>query len=201
MKYHDLQSRAPEQIFLIQGTETLYESLLQDISIHVLSESMKLSRFTKDDAATVRSFNLERVGESWLVIYFAVFQNDAAQSLLKTLEEPNDGIHIVFITPHPYLVPQTIRSRVRITQVHEDTAEQIKVSKKDFDTFIKEKLATESIDASEKRALASNFLDIVEQTVRGEPEKSKVVYEVKDMLYKANMPTKQVMEYLAAMIF
>lgn len=202
MTYKDLKNLSPEQVFLIQGNEGFAKELIETIHKELFCEERILSRFTKDDAAFVRSYNLERKGEAWLVVFFAVFQNDAAESLLKTLEEPNEGIHIVFITPHPYLVPQTIRSRVRIlTESKESLTEYKTISKKEVDLFIKEKLTSETIDPSEKRAYATAFLDAIENTCRKNPEKAKVLYEAKDMLYKANMPTKQVIEYVASLVF
>jgi predicted transcriptional regulator len=75
-------------------------------------------------------------------------------------------------------------------------------SKKAVQEYVKENFGSESDeDASVRRAKATVFLDQLEQHVRNSPEKSKVVYEAKEMLFKANMPTKQVVEYAVAMVF
>ena len=127
----------------------------------------------------------------------------AFNAFLKTLEEPNEGIYIVLVTPHPYLVPQTIRSRVRL--ILGNTEMEIPdylSSKKVLLEYVKEVFGKESEeDASTRRAQATVLLDNIEHKVKDDPEKLKAVYEAKDMLFKANMPTKQVMEYLVAMIF
>lgn len=194
---------SPEQIFLVQGQPDFFDTLVENVSSKVINtEYLKLSRFTKEDAQSVVSFNLERPPESWLLIYFDVFMNDSAQILLKTLEEPNEGIHIVLVTPHPYLVPQTIRSRVRLILSHTEiqTPEYLS-SKKELAKYIKEVIGSEDTDAGERRAQATHLLDAIEQKVKDEPEKLKAVYEAKDMLFKANMPTKQVVEYLVAIVF
>ncbi len=199
-----LTELAPEQIFLIQGDTVFFDSFVENISEKITSvEYFKLSRFGKEDAQTLVSFNLERTPSSWCLVYFDVFMTDAAQILLKTLEEPNEGIYIVLVTPHPYLVPQTIRSRVRLILGNtEMETPQYLSSKKALLEYVKEVFGKESEeDASTRRAQATVLLDNIEHKVKADPEKLKVVYEAKDMLFKANMPTKQVVEYLVAMIF
>lgn len=199
-----LISYQPEQIFLIQGNENTFAELTEDISSSVITlEKQRLSRFTVEDARTLVSFNLERAPDSWCVIYFDVFMNDAAQALLKTLEEPREGIYIVLVTPHPYLIPQTIRSRARlIPEVLLTEAPEYFKSKKTVQDYVKENFSSESDeDASVRRAKATVFLDALETHVRTSPEKVSSVYEAKEMLFKANMPTKQVVEYAVAMVF
>lgn len=202
--HNRLISYAPEQIFLIQGNAETFRNLVEDTSLVVPNvERQALSRFTIEDARNLVEFNLERAPNSWCVIYFDVFMTDAAQALLKTLEEPKEGIYIVFVTPHPYLIPQTIRSRVRlIPDVLMTEAPEYLKSKKLVEEYVKENFGSESDeDASVRRAKATVFLDALEAHVRTSPEKSKVVYEAKEMLFKANMPTKQVVEYAVAMVF
>lgn len=202
--YTKLTALAPEQVFLLQGQKSFFNALIQNISEKVPNlEYVELSRFAKDDAQSLVSFNLERNPGSWCLVYFDVFMTDAAQILLKTLEEPNEGIYIVLVTPHPYLVPQTIRSRVRL--ILGNTEMEIPdylSSKKVLLEYVKEVFGKESEeDASTRRAQATILLDNIEHKVKDDPEKLKAVYEAKDMLFKANMPTKQVVEYLVAMVF
>lgn len=201
--YKKLTELAPEQIFLVQGTETFFEKLIENISTKVTNlEYLKLSRFAKEDAQTLVSFNLERGPGAWCLVYFDVFMTDASQILLKTLEEPTEGIHIVLVTPHPYLVPQTIRSRVRLilSELEIEIPEYIS-SKKAITQYIKEVIGNEDIDASDRRAEATKLLDALEQAFKDSSEKLEYIYKAKDMLFKANMPTKQVVEYLVAMVF
>ncbi len=202
--YKTLVDLAPQQVFLLQGNTETFLQLVADTTEqtpHLHQES--LSRFTIEDAQKVISFNLERESGSWCVVYFDVFVRDAAEVLLKTLEEPREGIYIVFITPHPYLIPQTIRSRVRLIPTNViNTTPQYLSSKKALQEYIKETFSSDSEeDASTRRAHATVLFDALEHHVRNSPEKIKAVYEAKDMLFKANMPTKQVVEYLITMIF
>lgn len=202
--YKKLISYAPEQIFLIQGNLETFKGLVDDTSLAIQNvEGQSLSRFTIEDARSLVSFNLERAPASWCIVYFDVFMSDAAQVLLKTLEEPREGIYIVFVTPHPYLIPQTIRSRVRLIPdvLLTETPEYFK-SKKTVQEYVKENFGSDSEeDASVRRAKATVFLDNLETHVRTSPEKVSSVYEAKEMLFKANMPTKQVVEYAVAMVF
>ncbi|MEK7227963.1 MAG: hypothetical protein AAB681_01240 [Patescibacteria group bacterium] len=202
--YKKLVSYSPEQIFLIQGNVETFRGLVDDTSLVIQNvEVQSLSRFTVEDAKNLVEFNLERMPNSWCLVYFDVFMNDAAQTLLKTLEEPKEGIFIVFVTPHPYLIPQTIRSRVRlIPEVLLTEAPEYLKSKKAVQEYIKETFGSESDeDASIRRSKATVFLDALEAHVRTSPEKVSTVYEAKEMLFKANMPTKQVVEYAVAIIF
>jgi hypothetical protein len=202
--YHTFLSYNPEQIFLLQGSQESFITLVDDVYTQALSlEHQKLARFTVEDAHTLVTFNLERLPGSWCVVYFDVFMRDAAEILLKTLEEPNQGIYIVFITPHPYLIPQTIRSRVRLISETLQVAKPAYMKNKQaMLEYVKETFGKESDeDASVRRAQATVFLDVIEQHVRSSPYKAKIVYEAKDMLFKANMPTKQVVEYAVSMIF
>lgn len=205
--YQKLFFYKPEQVFLIQGDEKVFASLVEDVSKEDVSlEQQKLSRFTMEDAKGLVTFNLERGENSWCVIYFDVFVPDAAQVLLKTLEEPREGIYIVFVTPHPYLIPQTIRSRARIVPseglAFGDTEGEPKyfASKKEVSEYIKV-FGDEDIEASDRRAMATVFLDALEKHFRGDREKAKSIYEAKEMLFKANMPTKQVVEFVVAMVY
>ena len=71
--YKKLTDLAPEQIFLVQGTEIFFEKLIENISTKVINlEYLKLSRFSKEDAQTLVSFNLERGPGAWCLVYFDV---------------------------------------------------------------------------------------------------------------------------------
>lgn len=200
-----ITSLSPQQVFLIQGDSSLCELVVSELATARVSyEARYLSRFTIEEAKEVVQWNNEHAGNpDWLVVYTTLFISDAAQVLLKTLEEPGRDVCIVFVTPHPYLVPQTIRSRVRLllgTQLQENNAvPEYMQSKKVFLDYIKEVLGDEDTDASERRAQATILLDTLEHLCKKSPEKVDYVYKAKTMLYKANMPTKQVMEYVATM--
>lgn len=202
-----ITSLSPQQVFLIQGNSSLCEQLVNELATaHISYEVQYLSRCTIEDAKEVVRWNNEHAGTpDWLIIYTTLFISEAAQVLLKTLEEPGREVRIVFVTPHPYLVPQTIRSRVRLllgTQLQESgVVPEYMQSKKVFLDYIKDVLGDEDIDASERRAQATILLDTLEHLCKKFPEKVDYIYKAKTMLYRANMPTKQVMEYVATMTF
>lgn len=199
-----IKGLSPQQVFLIQGDAALLSDLASKLTEKSIFAEVKiLSRFTMDDAHELVTWNIDNTGnESWCVVYFDIFVADAAQVLLKTLEEPGAGVHMVLITPHPYLVPQTIRSRVRLllTDVVQETPAYL-TSKKALNEYIKDVLGNEDIEASDRRAEATKLLDAFEHKMKGDPVKIEYIYKAKEMLYKANMPTKQVVEYLATMVF
>lgn len=201
--FKTLQSFSPQRVFLVQGNIETFNTLVEDTLVQISElESQSLSRFTMEDAQRVVEFNLERKSGSWCIVYFDVFVPEAAQVLLKTLEEPRENIYIIFVTPRPYLIPQTIRSRVRlIPNIISNIEPKYLSSKQSLLEYVKETFGDDSVDASVRRAQAAILFDNLEYHNREDREKVKVVYEAKDMLFKANMPTKQVVEFLVTMLY
>ncbi|MBP6857630.1 MAG: hypothetical protein KBC11_00315 [Candidatus Pacebacteria bacterium] len=201
--FKTLQSFSPQRVFLVQGNIETFNTLVEDTLVQISElESQSLSRFTMEDAQRVVEFNLERKSGSWCIVYFDVFVPEAAQVLLKTLEEPRENIYIIFVTPRPYLIPQTIRSRVRlIPNIISNKEPKYLSSKQSLLEYVKETFGDDSVDASVRRAKATTLFDSLEHYVQKDSEKLKVVYEAKDMLFKANMPTKQVVEFLVTMLY
>lgn len=198
--FEQISSYQPEQVFLFQGDEAYFDQIIKGSASKI--EIKKLSRFTVEDAKDAVDFNLERPSQSFYLIYFDIFVRDAAEILLKTLEEPKQGIYIVFVTPHPYLLPQTIKSRARIVNNESLNIEIPKYlnSKKEVLEYIKV-FGDEDIEASTRRALATNFLDTLEKHFRNDLKKIGYIYKGKEMIFKANMPTKQVVEYVVIMVY
>ncbi|MCC7436466.1 hypothetical protein IT402_01155 [Candidatus Nomurabacteria bacterium] len=202
--FKELTNYYPQTVFLIQGDKNTFDSLVEDVSKEIPSpENFNLSRFTIEDAKKIVEFNLEREPNSWCIVYFDVFVSDAAQVLLKTLEEPRENIYIIFVTPRPYLIPQTIRSRVRLVTNNISNIEpKYLSSKQSLLEYIKKTFGSESEEeASVKRAQATILFDNLEHKNKKDSEKIRVIYEAKQMLFKANMPTKQVVEYLVTMLY
>lgn len=80
--------------------------------------------FTIDDARTLRAWQTmaSGAGEKKVFIVYTDFINHEAQNtLLKTLEEPVDGTHIIFAVPKPETLLPTLLSRVRILKPHLET--------------------------------------------------------------------------------
>jgi len=147
----------------------------------------------------------EGTGEARLVMcFFSIFSPDAAQVLLKSLEEPDMDTTVVLMTPYPYLVPATIRSRTRLihTDITPEQSHAIKVISRDaMLAQIKEEFASDADeDAATRRAKAVQLLDMLEAHVRKHPAKASIIYKAKDMLFAGNLPTKYVLEYAASMV-
>lgn len=66
------------------------------------------------------------------VIIFASATAEAQNALLKTLEEPPAGALIVFVTPSPYLLLPTVRSRAQTVRLSASTTQKV-----DLDQFMK----------------------------------------------------------------
>ena len=198
----DLDQYNPAHAFLIQGSELDFEMLT--IIYHdrgVLELALTMSRCTVEDAQTIVTFNMQSNGqERWCIAYFPVFSPEAAQALLKTLEEPSVGTRIAFVTPYPYLIPLTIRSRTIMVNTPFDTFKKA-ITKKDAEAVIKDTLADDHIDAADRKAHAIALLDALEQHVAHNHVKARAIYKAKDLLFKANIPVKQVAEYAVDTVF
>lgn len=196
----DFSQYAPQQGFLMQGDETVFERLVAElVAIDPLVQALSMPRFTIEHARDVASFAIEGTGEQrTFVIFFSFFSSEAAQVLLKSLEEPASQTTIVFVTRYPYLVPQTVRSRLML--LSHDTYDQTKkTTKKIIETIVKES-AEKDDDAAVRRSRAIALLDDLELSVRDSALSSRAVYEAKEMLLRANLPTKFVLDYVATVI-
>ena len=163
---------------------------------------MRVPRFTVDYASDIAHFAVEGDGtERVCVVYFSVFSPDAAQVLLKSLEEPAPLTTVIFVTPYPYTVPMTIRSRVSLIQGERSKVVEKKMTKAQALEYVKKELSSDSDDdAATRRANAVSMLDQLEHQCKGDAAKAHTIYEAKHMLFAANMPTKFVMEYVVSMV-
>ena len=199
----DFTQYLPQRIFLVQGDQGEYEALTESLrGQYGLVHGLSVSRFTVDQAKTVSYFALEGDGsERVMVVYFSVFSPDAAQVLLKALEEPDMQTTIILMTPYPYVVPLTIRSRVGLIQTQRAHALGTKRTRTEALEYIKKELSSEGEeDAATRRALAVQMLDDLEVEVSKDARKARAIYEAKHMLFKANLPTKFVMEYVVTAV-
>lgn len=205
MTIETLLAHAPQKTFLVQGNEDAFDALLATAMVgYPLASGMSVPRFTMDHAKSLVEFINEGTGESRIFIcFFSLFSPDAAQVLLKSLEEPDQDTTIILMTPYPYLVPATIRSRTRLihTDVEAVAASVKNISRDALLAQIKEEFASDAEDdAATRRAKAVLILDMLEAYVRATPAKAAIIYKAKDMLFSANMPTKYVLEYAASMV-
>ena len=116
--------------------------------------------------------------------------------LLKALEEPHENATVIIVTPYPYTFPATIRSRMRLFEPETQNG-MIKTTAAE----LKKRgavIAESKDDASIRRASTLAFLDAVESfsNIKKDTELAKIIYEAKEFLLKANMPPKQVIEYV-----
>jgi hypothetical protein len=197
---------APQKTFLLQGTEHSFDTLLATAMItNPMTNALSVARFTVDHAKNMVEFINEGTGNTRICIcFFSFFSPQAAEVLLKSLEEPDADTVIILMTPYPYLVPATIRSRMRLihSDVSREALPQDKVLSRDAVlTQIKEEFGSDADeDAATRRANAILLLDMLEVYVRNTPAKAAIIYKAKDMLFAANMPTKYVLEYAASMV-
>jgi hypothetical protein len=197
-----IRSYAPQKVFLVQGDDSTYDQLLASTIVEdPFVYSLSVPRLTMDHARGIVSFIAEGTGESrTYLIYFSMFSPEAAQVLLKSLEEPDLDTTIIFVTPHPYTVPATIRSRVMIINGAIDTPVLPFKTRSEALALIKEEFGSDADDdAATKRARAVALLDALEIHLRQKPDAVRVVYEAKKMLFTANLPTKFVLEYAVSM--
>jgi DNA polymerase III delta prime subunit len=200
----DLQ---PQQTFLIQSNEDAFDALLANtLVLHPLTNAFSTPRFTVDHAKTIVTFINEGIGsERIFILFFSFFSPDAAQVLLKSLEEPDADTIIVLMTPYPYLVPATIRSRTMLIHTTEKSpaskAVRAIASRDMMLAQIKTEFASDAEeDAATRRAKAIELLDLLEASVRMIPAKAAIVYNAKDMIFSGNLPTKYVLEYAVSMV-
>ncbi|MDB5255208.1 MAG: polymerase delta subunit [Candidatus Nomurabacteria bacterium] len=203
MTIDDFAALAPQQAFLLQGAEDDFDTLMGTALIrNPLTNALSVPRFTTDHAKSLVTFINEGIGtERYFIIFFSIFSPDAAEILLKSLEEPDADTRIVLMTPYPYLVPATIRSRTMLIHSDPTVFEKQVLSRDVVLAQIKEEFASDAEDdAATRRAKAVQMLDMLEAHVRSTPKKADIIYKAKDMLFAGNLPTKYVLEYAASMV-
>lgn len=199
-----IKKYAPAKCFLVQSSEDYFHTFLAEaINLKSFIHSISVSRFSIDNAKSLVSFISEGNGEErYFIAFFSVFSPDAAQVLLKALEEPDPYTTIFLCTPYPYTIPLTIRSRVQIVFGDKSIANSFKMEDRNtMLDFVKKEFSSDEGDAGDRRAKAIEFLDEIEHFVCKDKIKSEIVYEAKKMLFLANMPTKFVLEYAVSTIF
>ncbi len=197
----DFSQYAPQQGFLMQGDDAVFDRLVAEaMQTDPFVQAMSVPRFTVDHAQSVAEFATEGSGVMRMcLIQFAVFSPDAAQILLKSLEEPAANTIVVFITRYPYLVPQTVRSRLML--VGSSKLEVVREKNKILEE-IKKEAAEKEDDAATRRARATILLDELELAVHREirSRDAEQIYKARQMLFRANMPTKYVLDYIATVV-
>ena len=101
--------------------ETNRETVLEYLETSEIGQSTSdfslhsVETFTIDDVRNLKHIVSEKAQENKhmvVLIETTHFSHPAQHALLKTLEEPNQGVTIIFITPHEHLLLPTLKSRV-----------------------------------------------------------------------------------------
>ncbi len=101
-------SANPYHRFLLQGAHTIKVDQIRDIKKKIALTSA-------------------RKGKSFIIIFNAEeMTRESANAFLKTLEEPNENIHIILVTSHKDALLDTILSRTQLFFFHTPTIEEIK---------------------------------------------------------------------------
>lgn len=193
----DLLDRSPQQTFLVCGDNSLYETLLDEAGLlQYPIVTTKAPQLTIDEARAIASFASGGTIEPTIgVFYFASYSNGAAEVLLKALEEPNPLVMVIIVTPYPYTFPQTLRSRMQLiaaAQKETDSTSLKELAK------VGQALSTSTEDAAERREALLSFIDSVEKRSALDHNRSLAerAYDAKRYILNANLPPKQVLEYL-----
>lgn len=198
----------PVNVFLLQGRSETFVSLVKELQKEKISHiHIHCTSLTIDNARELRTIITDLgEGESWALVSFTFFTSEARDVFLKLLEEPYQGVHIVLCTPYPYLVPDTIRSRVLF--ISEYSSQKYE---KDFFTlslsqkleYIKKHFGEDSEDdAGGRREEAFVLLDEYEKRIHEEKRfmNADVFFEAKKMIYLSQLSPKQVLEYVVTIL-
>ncbi len=193
---------APQQTFLLRGDEEYFERLCVHLAAHDLFvQTLSVPRLTIEHAHELATYLSESTAEERTsVVYFSVFSPEAAQVLLKSLEEPAPRTTLLFVTRYPYLIPQTVRSRMMLFS--ENDVEKEKEGLSALVALI-EKEAGEKEDKADpatRRDRALVLLDRIERATATYRSDAVAVYDAKRMLFRGNLPTKFVLDYVATVL-
>lgn len=203
-----IHSYTPSHVFLIQGGVGALDTLVQDLKQEEVSHTVfSFPSLTMDIAKELRS-NVSAFGEGehWVLVSFSFFTRDAGDVFLKLLEEPYNGMHIILCTPYPYLVPDTIRSRV-LFLIGDDHStvrapffalsldEKLEHIKKFFGTDAEDEAAVRKVEAF---AILDEYEKVLHSSKRF--SESKFLYDAKRMIAYAGIPPKQALDYVVTML-
>src|SRR3989338_1616914 len=114
--------------------KSLYEGQKENIDISI----EKHHSFTVDESRLLKAMHTEKGndGKRFFVISAEFFTREAENALLKAVEEPPLGVHFFFVTPRPWLLVPTLRSRMQFIKSEDD----VTISKEDLkkaESFLK----------------------------------------------------------------
>ncbi|MDB5254384.1 MAG: polymerase subunit delta, polymerase subunit delta protein [Parcubacteria group bacterium] len=189
---------APEhgERFLVSLFEQIGFSTTQNPDYHLFNGET----FLVEDA---RLLNARAQGKSFsdkkiFVITSSKINFQAQNALLKTFEEPHEGIHFFIILPERDLLLPTLLSRLQVVRIrHEESAnteaekflgssapERIKFSKKFID----------------KEKPLAPFLDSLLQMLKGNMEESKKVFALRAYASDPAVSPRLILEHLSLVL-
>ncbi len=144
------------------------------------------------------------------IIYTDFITREAENALLKMLEEPVAGTHIIFAIPKPDILLPTLRSRVRIVTARnlevELPSEFTSLSIAERMSYVA-KLVEKSDDesaAAEVRERALALLDSLEKELAEDTQKNRSklesILKFKKYLYTPGASARMILETLALTI-
>jgi DNA polymerase III delta prime subunit len=148
-----------------------------------------------------------------VVIETGHFSHPAQHALLKTLEEPQTGVTIIFITPHEHLLLPTLKSRVVVhflakseivSPIDVKIFERVNVAKRlhMVDEYLKKTKDDEGLHETARRD-ALSFLHAYESHLYSLGNVSKrqkeygAIFFAKEYMTDSGSSVKQLLEYVA----
>lgn len=172
--------------------------------------------FTIDNARELKQLVSQKSQtHSKLVILLKIahFSHPAQHALLKTLEDPYEGVTVIFITPHEHLLLPTLKSRVVVhylspseivSPIDVKIFQRANVAKrlKMIDEYVKKIKDDNSFHETSRRD-AMSFLNAYEAYLHTQGDISQkqkhydAIFFAKDYLNDQGSSVKQLLEYVA----
>lgn len=178
----------------------------------------EFDRFSISDARNLREMQLRKTtdrGKKIFIIAFNFITREAQNALLKVLEEPTEGTHILLVVPSAHMFLDTVISRAHIiTHESKDVQKQVDAQKfidmslkkrQDFVTKLIKEIKDDKkskIDAIELiRGLQQVFHARLQE--KKERESSRILSElqkVESYLHDTSSSVKMLMEYVMVLV-
>lgn len=141
-------------------------------------------------------------GGKWFVVSFFAITREAQNALLKTIEEPGEATHFVFVTPDVSRILSTLRSRMRI--VRRESAESSEEAEQFLANSLSARLAFITPIVKDKdRPQAVLFLRSLEGTARARdlarthPSFVHDLIRLRNYLGDTGSSVKHILEFIA----
>jgi len=170
--------------------------------------------FTIEDARNLKRFVSEKSldgGRMFVIIFTENFSHPAQHALLKTLEEPGNGVFVVFVTPREHTLLATLKSRALLhylevqkipSPISVSIFQKANPAKKLqlVDEYLKK---VKNDDTQDIKREVTHFLNAYEELLHEEGGVKKnisqfdAIFFAKEYLHDQGSSVKQLLEYLA----